>query len=502
MTTRAALEAHAVTKIFPGVKALDGVTLEVRAGEVHALVGENGAGKSTLVKVLGGAHAPDEGRVTLDGVPLPHGDPVAARRAGIGIIYQEFTLVPELTVAENIFLGREARGPFKRGPFLRGADMVRDARAILEKLGADLDPRTYVKRLSVGAQQQVEIARALASDARVLVFDEPSATLTDQELTRLFETIRELRSRGIAIVYISHRLEEVFDLADRVTVLRDGKHVVTTEIDGVTRTQLIHWMVGRELEDEYAFRPREHGETVLQVESLSDGARIRDVSFTLQRGEVLGFAGLVGSGRTESALSLFGRLPRTSGTAALCGEPIDFTHPAQALKRGLGYLTEDRKKHGIFGDLSVAENITVSNLFDYRTGPFVSSRRQLAAADAACKTFDVRTSGVDKKIAKLSGGNQQKALLARLLCRDLDVLILDEPTRGVDIGAKSEIYQLIYDLADRGMGIVMISSDLPELLGTCDRIAVFAQGRTVGVVDRDGATQEKIMELAVSEDVA
>ncbi|MCA8958998.1 MAG: sugar ABC transporter ATP-binding protein [Planctomycetes bacterium] len=492
------LVANGLEKSFPGVKALDGVDLDVRAGEIHALVGENGAGKSTLVKILGGAYVPDRGIVTLDGAPLPHGDPVAARRAGMGIIYQEFTLVPELTVAENIFLGRELRS----GPLLRGAAMNDETRAILARLGADLDPRTPVKRLSVGNQQLVEIARALASDARVLIFDEPSATLTDQELARLFETLRELRANGLALIYISHRLEEIFALADRVTVLRDGQHVATAAVADVDRARLIHWMVGRELADEYAYRERPLGDEVLRVEALAGTPHFRHVDLTLRRGEILGLAGLVGSGRTEAALAIFGRLPIRSGRITLAGESFRPKHPWHAMRRGLGYLTEDRKGLGIFGDLSVAENMTMATLEDHRRGPFLSQSSQRRAASAARERFDVRTASLETRISKLSGGNQQKALLARTLARRLDVLILDEPTRGVDIGAKAEIYQLVYELAESGLGIIAISSDLPELLGICDRIGVFAQGRTVGFLDRKDASQERLMELAIREEVA
>ncbi|MEM7263756.1 MAG: sugar ABC transporter ATP-binding protein [Planctomycetota bacterium] len=488
------LRAIGVTKLWPGVTALDQVSLDLRAGEVHALVGENGAGKSTLVKILGGAEIPTEGSVELAGSPLPAGNPVAARAAGIGIIYQEFTLIPELTVAENIFLGREQQ---RRGFLDRGA-MRESSREILARLGSTLDPDEKVKRLTVGSQQMVEIARALASEARVLIFDEPSATLTDRELERLFATIRELREQGLGVIYISHRLEEIFALADRVSVLRDGQHVWTRPVSDVDRAKLIHGMVGRELEDEYAYRSRELGVTVLEVEGLASPPRVVDVSFDLRRGEILGLAGLVGSGRTEAALALYGREPRTGGTARLNGEPIDFRHPWEALDRGMGYLTEDRKGEGIFAGLSVAENVTVGTLRDYRVGPFLSEQRQHAAAQAACERFDVRTAGLNKKIGQLSGGNQQKALLARLLIRDLSVLILDEPTRGVDIGAKSEIYQIIYALAEAGLGVVVISSDLPELLGVCDRIGVFSEGCTRGFLERDEATQESIMELAVS----
>lgn len=486
------LVVEGVTKTFPGVKALDHVDLEVRAGEVHALVGENGAGKSTLVKILGGALLPDEGKVLCGGDPLPLGNPQATRLAGVSIIYQEFNLVPELTMTENLFLGRE----MTRHRFLQRGDMESRTGQILDQLGCNCSPRARVAGLSVGVRQLVEIARALSADARVLVFDEPSATLTDQELERLFETIRSLRERGLGIVYISHRLEEIFELADRVTVLRDGRWIATSEVDRVDRNELIRWMVGRDLESEYPERSARIGEPILQVCDLSAPPFFERVSFEVGRGEVVGMAGLVGSGRTSVGLSLFGLRKPVGGEVRLGGEVVEIRSPREALDRGLAYLTEDRKGQGIFPELSVAENITLSNLATYTRSGFLSEDRIREAVKSSCDRFDVRAPSPKHSIATLSGGNQQKALLARLFLHPVRVAVLDEPTRGVDVGARAEVYRLIGTLAESGLGLLVISSELPELLGLCDRIYVMREGVTTGCVDADGATQETIMALA------
>lgn len=489
------LRAQALSKAFPGVQALDSVDLEIRAGEIHALVGENGAGKSTLVKTLGGAIRPDSGTATLAGKPLPFGDPIAARDCGVGIIYQEFTLVPELDIAENIFLGQERT---RRG-FLRRSEMRREAREWMERLGCDLDPRTLVKGLSVGLCQLVEIARALATGSRLLIFDEPSATLTDQELDRLFEVMSQLRAEGIGMIYISHRLEEIDRICDRVTVLRDGCSVATGVVAETSRDQLIRWMVGREIQENDEAAATDVGPVRLEVRRLGRAPYFRDVSFAARAGEILGLAGLVGAGRTSVALSLFGVLPPDSGEIALDGQAVRFRHPWEALSAGVGYLTEDRKGRGIFAQLSVAENITVSTLADYTRGGLLAPSRRKAAAQQACDRFDVRTASLDKKIGELSGGNQQKALLARLLLHPLKVLILDEPTRGVDVGARAEVYPMIRQLSREGVAVVIISSDLPELLQLSDRVVVLREGYSMGELHRDEATQESVMTLATAE---
>ncbi|MHC4958266.1 MAG: sugar ABC transporter ATP-binding protein [Planctomycetota bacterium] len=465
------LELAQVTKSFPGVKALDSVDLAVDAGEVHALVGENGAGKSTLMKVLGGAYVADSGTVTLDGAPLPVGDPLAVARRGVQIIYQELTLVPGLTAAENIFLGRELGRPW-----LKRAAMRAKAQELLDDLGADVDAGTLVGDLSVPNQQMVEIARALHGASKVLVLDEPTSTLPGPDVERLLAIVRRLRDRGLAIVYISHRLEEVFRIADRITVLRDGAHVATEDAAALDRAGLIRLMVGRDLEEEFPARSPRPGQTVLEFEGVD-----------VKEGEIVGLAGLVGSGRTRTGLTLFGALP---------GGP--FRGPPDALAAGVAYITEDRKAAGIFPWLDVKTNITVSTLAEFTRGGWLDRGREREAARAAMRDFDVRASGLRQRAGTLSGGNQQKLLLARFLLAPRKLLILDEPTRGVDVGAKAEIYQLMNRLTEQGLGILMISSEMEELLGMADRVVVMRRGRTVGGLARHEATQERIMELATT----
>ena len=488
------LAAAGLAKSFPGVRALDGVDFELRPGEVHALLGENGAGKSTLIKILGGAVVPDGGEARLEGQPLPLGDPLAVRRRGINIVYQELTLVPELTAAENVFLGRE-RGR----PFLRRREMARAARELLEGLGARVSPTAPVRTLSVAQQQLVEIARALANESKVLILDEPSATLSDPEVERLFAVLRGLRERGLGVVYISHRLEEIFAVADRVTVLRDGRRVASAPVAGVDRAQLIRWMVGRDLTEEFPPRAAAPGDTVLEVRGLACPPRFSDVSLTVRRGEIVGLAGLVGAGRTSVALALFGALRATRGEVRLEGRPVSFVSPAEAIASGVGYVTEDRRRRGLFRRLSAAANITISYLRAFARGGLLSLGRERAAATSAAQEFDVRAAaGLAQSAGTLSGGNQQKLLLARMLLKPRTLLILDEPTRGIDVGAKAEIYALMNRLTAQGLAILMISSELPEILGMSDRVVVMHEGRTAGELSRAQATPEGVMELATA----
>ena len=484
------LTAAGIRKSYGGVRALAGVDFRVQAGEIHALIGENGAGKSTLIKVLAGAVAPDAGTVTLDGSPLLHGDAPGTRARGISCVHQEFTLVPDLDITDNLFLGRERGGWILR----RGAQR-HEAQAHLEALGLRLDPRTRVRELSVAQQQLVEIARATAADAKVLILDEPTASLAGDDVDRLFALLRGLRDRGVAIVYISHRLDEILELASRVTVLRDGQTVATAPVNDVDRGTLIRWMVGRDLAEEFPSRMVPIGRTVLEVDALSAPPRFADVSLRLRAGEVLGVAGLVGAGRTSLGLALAGAI-RAEGQVRLGGVPLETSTPADALRAGIAYITEDRKALGLFPEMTTAANVTIASLQRFSTVGLLSPSLERADAVAALTDFRVRASSIDERAATLSGGNQQKLLLARFFRQRRSVVILDEPTRGVDVGARAEIYGLINRLTGEGLGVLMISSDLNEILGMSDRVLVMRQGRVAGEVARRDATPERVMQLA------
>jgi ABC-type sugar transport system ATPase subunit len=487
----ALLTARGLSKSYGGVRVLDGVDFELQPGEVHALVGENGAGKSTFVKILAGAVRAESGGVALRGAPLPAGDPLAVRRLGVSVVHQEFTLVPELDVVDNVFLGRE-RGR----PFLRRAEMARAVRARLDELGVDVDVRVPVGQLSVAQQQLVEIARALELDAAVLVLDEPSASLSAREVARLLTVVRQLRDRGLGIIYISHRFDEIFAVADRVTVLRDGRHVATAAAAGLDRSQLIKWMVGREVSEEFPAREPKPGAPALEVRGLSAAGRFRDVSFTVREGEIVGLAGLVGAGRTSTALAIVGAIDSV-GDVRVRGEHVRLRTPADAIDRGLAYLTEDRKGRGIFAELSTSTNITIAFLRAFVRSGFISDTRERDAATRAARDFDVRAATLEQPAGTLSGGNQQKMLLARYLLEPRTVVILDEPTRGVDVGARAEIYALMNRLTSAGLAILMISSDLPELIGMADRVVVMREGRVTGEIERSALTPEVVMALAM-----
>ena len=487
-----------ISKTFPGVKALNNVNLEAWGGEVLALMGENGAGKSTLMKVLSGAYQADPGgELLIDGVPVTVTDPIAAKKHGISIIYQELALAPNLTVAENIFLGQEPR---RAGQIDRAA-MRQGCRPVLERLGAPFTPDTPVGRLSIAEQQQVEIARALHARAKILVLDEPTTALSSRETDRLFALVRQLRADGIALIYISHRMAEVYELADRVSVLRDGSYVGTLTRDVLSADALVKMMVGRDLSTFYtktAEAPAAPGAPILEVVGITDGGRrVKPCSFQLREGEVLGIAGLVGSGRTELARLIYGADAKAGGTVKLDGREVAIAAPGDALRQGIAYLTEDRKSLGLFLDLSCATNINMGVIRrDAWRGSVLdlpAGRRRSAEAFRALR---VRAASPEVIVGSLSGGNQQKVLLSRWLEIGPRVLILDEPTRGVDIGAKSEIYRIIDELAHRGIGVIVISSELPEIIGTCDRVLVMREGRIAGEVGGPGGmaiTQENIM---------
>ncbi len=490
----AALELIGISKQFPGTLALDRVDFAARAGEIHALVGENGAGKSTLVGIMGGALSADAGHLEMDGFRRDFASPRDARAAGIHVIHQELMPFPQLSVAENIFLGVES-----------GMGIVRrrrweeDAARLLESLDHWLDPRCPVGALSVADQQMVEIARALASQARVLILDEPSAVIAGDEVQSLMARLREMRETGVAIVYISHRLNEVFAIADRVTVLKDGQHVATRPIRGLTRDSLTVMMIGRAVRD--IFPPRQpanaSSRVLLEVRNLASTPRVHDGSLELRSGEILGLGGLAGAGRSELAEAIFGAARVHAGTVHFTGEEVTGASPQEMIRLGLGFLTEDRKSQGLLMLLDIAANITAPALDEFRRSGLFLRDRELAVAESEIERLDIAASGAVSPVATLSGGNQQKTLFSRWSRLDPTALILDEPTRGVDIGAKSEIYRIIRSLADGGVGILLISSELAELVGLCDRVAVMREGRMTGTLEAEEISEEAIMRLAI-----
>ncbi len=487
------LEMRGIVKQYPGVRALSDVTFELRAGEIHCLVGENGAGKSTLMKILAGALAKDAGSIVVNGQHVALHSPTDAQAAGVGIMYQDYKLVPELSVAENIFLGQE---PTKQhSPFIDKKKMHDDARKLLAQLGEDIATAKTIATLSVAQRQIVEVAKALSRHVTILAMDEPTASLTEHETVNLFRVIRGLKSEGVGIIYISHRLEEVFEIGDRVTVLRDGKVVLTTRVAQVDKRRLIQSMVGRALEDEYPRVALTRAEEILRVEHLH-AHRLHDINLTLYKGEILGIAGLVGAGRTELARVIFGADKKSSGRVVLEGTEISPASPTDAIRAGIGLLTEDRNQLGLILQMNVRENISLASLSDLLTGPFINRGKEEVLATRYVSELNIRPHDSSMEVEKLSGGNRQKVVLARWLSTHAKVLMFDEPTAGVDVGAKYEIYTSINRLAQRGIGVLVISSDLPELLGICNRIAVMCEGRITGVVSHDEATQEKIMTLA------
>ncbi|HEY0453260.1 sugar ABC transporter ATP-binding protein [Actinophytocola sp.] len=489
------LEVEGVDKTFPGVRALSDMHLELRAGEVLALVGENGAGKSTLMKLLSGIYTADSGSFLLDGEPLEITGPKQAMELGISIIHQEFNLVPHLTVAQNIFIGREPR---RMRVLLDERRLVRDARELIERLHLPLNPNAVVGGLTVANQQMVEIAKALSRDPRVLIMDEPTAALNDAEVATLHELIRRFVRPETGVIYISHRMEEIKRIADRVTVIRDGQYVDTVEVATSSTREIISMMVGRTLADSAGpAGVREDREVVLEVTGLSTKALLKDVSFDLRQGEILGFAGLMGAGRTETARAIVGADPTGAGTVLLRGRPVRIGHPADAVRHGIGYLSEDRKRYGLLLDKDVKANVTLGALRDkFATAGFINDRAARAQASEYVDALKIKTPSVDQTTKFLSGGNQQKVVIAKWLVRDCDILIFDEPTRGIDVGAKEEIYQLLNELAEQGKSIIMISSELPEVLRMSHRVVVMSEGRVTRILTAGEATQESIMHYA------
>lgn len=490
------LEMKEIVKTFPGVKALKGVSLTLNKGEVLALVGENGAGKSTLIKALGGAHLPDTGEIIIDGRPVTLRSPHVSQLEGIAIIFQEFNLAPKLSARENLFLGKEI---VNRGFIDHRAERSR-ARELFQQLGMSIDPEARCEDLTVAEQQTVEIARALASDARIIVMDEPTAALSQQEVEKLLSIIRRLRDEGISIIYISHRLEEIYEVADRVTVLRDGETVGEAPVVDVSKSQLIEWMVGRPLEEEFPKRQCKPGPVRLRAENLNRGSAVRGVSFELRKGEVLGISGLVGSGRTEMARLIFGADPLGSGSVVIDGEKRSIRQPRDAIRNGICLLTEDRKEQGLILIHSAQENFGLPNLKAFKKGAFIDGKAESRAFEERRKSLKIKVSSGSQKAGKLSGGNQQKVVLAKWLQGQADIFIFDEPTRGIDVGAKYEIYLLINELVARGKSILLISSELPEVIGMSDRILVMKEGKIMGEIEEAQSTsQEAVLALALKE---
>ena len=489
------LELTDIRKSFPGVQALRGVRFDMRAGEVHALLGENGAGKSTLIKIVSGVHRPDQGSIRIDGKEAVFASPLEAQRAGIATIYQELLLFPELTVAENIFMGHAPRGRFG----LDWTKMRAQARALLASLDIhDLDVNQVVGTLSVGNRQRVEIAKALSQNARILIMDEPTAALTERDVERLFTIVRLLRARGVGIVYISHRLEEIFLLADRVTVFRDGEYVATKLVRETDRDDLVQMMVGRKIDALFPKLEAPIGDAVLELRDILRKPTTHGVSLTLRAGEIVGLAGLVGSGRSELAQVVFGITPADSGEIRLGGLPVAIRSPAQAKRLGIAYVPEDRGTQGLVRPMQLKENVSLAVLARVARHAFIDRAAEAALAVDSIRKFGIRASGIGQVVNKLSGGNQQKVVLSKWLASGPKVLILDEPTRGIDVGAKAEIHRLMSELAGQGIAILMISSELTEIMGMSDRILVMREGRIVAEFARAAATREAIATAMMS----
>ncbi|MBS5398300.1 MAG: sugar ABC transporter ATP-binding protein [Lachnospiraceae bacterium] len=491
------LTMKGIDKSFPGVHALDHVDLEVRKGEVHALMGENGAGKSTLMKVLTGIYKKDSGTITYEGKEVEFHNTREAQDAGVVIVHQELNMLGHLTVAQNIFIGRE----FKKGISIDDKKMNEEARKLFDRMHIDIDPTETMSRLTVGKQQMCEIAKAISHEAKVIIFDEPSAALTEAEIEELFKIIRDLRDQGLGIVYISHRMDEIKVITDRVTVMRDGAYVGTLITKDSTKDDIINMMVGRVIYED----PKTKNMTppgapvVLKVEHLNAGKMVQDVSFELHKGEVLGFSGLMGAGRTETMRALFGADPIDSGDIYVNGKKVTIKSPQDAVKNGIGYLSEDRKRFGIVVQKTVAENTTMADLDEFSNGPFINKKKEKEVAEKFVKSLATKTPSVDQLVVNLSGGNQQKVVIAKWLTRNCDILIFDEPTRGIDVGAKNEIYKLMNQLAAEGKAIIMVSSEMTEILRMSDRIVVMCEGKKTGELDISEATQENIMNMATRE---
>ena len=491
------LELKDISKSFSGVEVLHNVDFSLKYGEIHALLGENGAGKSTLVKLITGFHQPNHGEIFLDGEPTSFSDTRDSREVGIAAIYQELSLFPDLDVAENIFIGRQ---PLTKAGMVDWRKLYSESQELLDSLGVKIDLKQKARNLSIAEQQMVEIARAFSIHARVLIMDEPTSSLTLNEVADLFRLVRNIRNNGTSVIFISHRLEELFEIADRVTVLRDGYYVDTKPITETSREDLIHMMVGRPISDQYPKLEVPKSDVVLSVEGLTCEGSFKEISFELRQGEILGFAGLVGAGRTDVANAIFGIKPISSGSIKLAGTPVAISSPKQAMNLGLAYLPEDRLQHGLVSDMNITTNITLPRMNDFsKFGWVLTTKERKAAYDISCQ-MELKANSIYQLTRELSGGNQQKVVLGKWLSTNPRILILDEPTRGIDVGTKASVHQLMSELAAEGMAIILISSELPEVLGMSDRIIVMREGYMTGEFSRDEATQEKIL-TAATEDV-
>lgn len=491
------LQVTELTKSYSGIKALDNVRLSLRAGEIHALMGENGAGKSTFMKILVGLVSPDIGEIIFEGSSLKGNGVNEIQKRGISMIHQEILIIPELTVAQNIFLGREKQVSGFRSGWLNDKKINRDARGILDQMGLSIPVDVKMKYLSVAEMQMVEIAKAISNDAKVIIMDEPTSAISDKEVTTLFRIIRELKAKGVAIIYISHKMDEIFEISDTITVLRDGKYIATHPVSDLNKDSLIAMMVGREIRTMFPDPVLKKGEQVLSVKNLGRKGSFSGVSFEVHKGEIMGISGLMGAGRTEIARTIFGLDRPDTGEVVMHGKVLEIQSPHEALKAGIGYVSEDRKGLGFVPELSVLQNMTLSSLANHKKGIFINVDSEENTADKMISNLKIKASGFNQKVSHLSGGNQQKVVIGKVLLASPEVIILDEPTRGVDVGAKFEIYKLISNLAANGMAVIMISSELPEILGMSDRIIVLSKGKQTAQFSRSEATQELIMKHAL-----
>lgn len=489
------LKMEGISKSFPGVHALQNVNFELKKGEVHALLGENGAGKSTLLKIIAGAYSKDAGEIYIDGQEVEELTPKKAEQLGISIIYQEFSSLPHLSIAENIFLGRL---PIKKG-LVDWKSCYEQSRKLLKQVGLDSDPKMLVSQLKVAQQQMVEIAKALSKEAKIIIMDEPTAPLTQREIDSLFKVILDLREKGVSVVYVSHRLIEIKEICDIVTVLRDGTYVGKADVCDIEIDDMIRMMVGREISDMYPRSVAKIGEPLLEVTNLCTEDKLNDINFNARKGEILGIAGLVGSGRTELARAIYGADSISSGSIILDGKTLDISCPADAIRNKIGLVPEDRKNQGLVLMMNIKDNISLASLSNFMKAGKLNLNKEENTANHYVNKLGIVTPGVFEEVNNLSGGNQQKVVLGKWMCTDCNLLIIDEPTRGIDVGAKVEIYELINELVEQGAGVIMISSDLPELIGVCDRILVMHEGRLSGELNRKEFCEEKIMRYATGQ---